>query len=129
MKYAPEPWKQSHRKCQEGTYSTEIYDVTGTTIATLSWYPIWINKKGVTTNREANAKRIVACVNALEGIKNPEIEIPAMKNMLDVAINGISKLIGHAKCTPDHEYAFELAEIMNAINLEAIEAIKAKDQS
>lgn len=63
----PGKWKQSHRKTENGMYSTEVYSAeTEQTIATMSWYPkppqrelVEGEYKIVThTYREANAKLI-----------------------------------------------------------------------
>lgn len=71
-KHTKEPWAQSHRKAKhrEGYY-TEVYDSAGETIATLAWYPVEEPGGVTSTSRSANAARIVACVNALEGIADP----------------------------------------------------------
>jgi hypothetical protein len=54
-------------------YSTEVYCADGETIARIAWYPHPVDTAtgSIGTYREANATRIVECVNALEGIENP----------------------------------------------------------
>lgn len=83
-KHTPEPWFQSHREGKDGGYRTEIYDNAGETIATLTWYARPQDETGaIGTYREANAKRIISCVNALEGIEDPEGWIRDIKKIYE----------------------------------------------
>lgn len=73
--HTPEPWYQSHRESiGGGMCNTEIYNTEGITIATLSWSAIRGGDGSVTTNRSENARRIVACVNALAGVPTKILE-------------------------------------------------------
>ena len=83
--HTPEPWDQTHRKTKNGMYSTEIYDSDGETIATLSWYAIEADD-GLITNREANAQRIVDCVNAMKGIKDVQGFMEIVKVCIKMSI-------------------------------------------
>lgn len=71
--HAHEPWATEYRERHDGMYSQEIFDLSGETIAQLAWYPIKL-KTGVGTNREENARRIVACVNACAGVSTEYLE-------------------------------------------------------
>lgn len=85
--HTPTPWFQSHREGKDGGHRTEIYDTTGETVATLTWYAMPKNKDGVIgTYREANAKRIITCVNALEGIEDPEFYIKNAEKLMRIAV-------------------------------------------
>jgi hypothetical protein len=59
----PTPWFQSHRQRADGNYATEIYDQSGETIATVSWYPVKTIDGGTISLREVHAHNIVHCVN------------------------------------------------------------------
>ncbi|QDJ96142.1 hypothetical protein KE336_gp29 [Aeromonas phage 4_D05] len=87
-KHTPEPWSTEYRERHDGMYSQEIFDLSGETIAQLAWYPIKL-KTGVGTNREANARRIVACVNACAGLPTEQLEPSPIGGIL----NGVAGLI------------------------------------
>lgn len=74
-KHTPEPWKTEYRKDSRGMFHQDIFDVNGETIAVMSWYPVKVSETKTETNREANARRIVACVNACAGMDDPQIAI------------------------------------------------------
>jgi len=66
-------WFQSHRKdpdSKKGMYSTQVYDENGSTIATLSWFPMPAVKENgqikVGTFREQNAKLIASAPEMFE---------------------------------------------------------------
>lgn len=75
------------------------------------------NQNGPTPEAQANAARIVACVNACEGIKDPEEMVPEMMNFIheltevdegstiDYVLEGwvIAARALLAKLTPDEE--------------------------
>lgn len=65
--HTPEPWATDYRERHDGMFAQEVFDANGETIATLAWFPV-DSGVGTTTNREANARRIAACVNAMAGI-------------------------------------------------------------
>lgn len=65
--------KYARRKRLDGMYSTELFDENGETVATAAWYPVK-TENGTTTNREANARRLVACWNACEIFSTEDIE-------------------------------------------------------
>ena len=69
VSHTPAPWFQSHRQKQGGAYSTEVYDVNGTTIATVDWYPVKLAGGVTRTAREANAKLIAASPVMYEALK------------------------------------------------------------
>ena len=60
----PAPWFTEYKKIngREG-YAQQIFDEKGEDIAHLCWYPV-PTENGHTTNREANAQRIVKCEHA-----------------------------------------------------------------
>ena len=63
-----------HRKRKDGMYSTEIFDEDGETVFTAAWYPVKTEDGGTVTNREANARRLVACWNFWIGASTKMIE-------------------------------------------------------
>lgn len=76
MEHTKEPWATDYRKRPDGMCAQEIFDTaTGETIATMSWHPMR-NGLFTSTNREENARRIVACVNACAGIPTKRLEDP-----------------------------------------------------
>jgi len=50
-------------------YATQIYDESGETIATAAWYPIRIDDRTVSTNREANARLMASAPELLAAAK------------------------------------------------------------
>lgn len=70
IEHTPTPWQQSHRKCPDGGYRTQIYDAAGDEIATLAWYPVHSGDGSISTAREANAAFIVRAVNAYDDLIN-----------------------------------------------------------
>lgn len=78
MQHTPEPWKIVHVQQPDNDYSTQIVDANGVAIATLAWYPV-PSDLGSATNKEANAQRIVAAVNACQGIELTHLEIMLKK--------------------------------------------------
>jgi len=75
MEHTKEPWRTASRITpRTEMYAQEIFDTDGETIAALSWYPVKKNNHTTATNREANARRIVACVNACARIPIEAIE-------------------------------------------------------
>lgn len=82
MMHTPEPWKT------EG--GPEIYDATDCLIVYVDGCP-----KITTAEDDANAARIVACVNACAGIENPEDlrrQRDELKTELDKAYSEIERL-------------------------------------
>lgn len=83
-------WSQSHRKLQDGGYSTQVYCEKGKTIATLDWYPSELQErliKGVKvttqgTDREANALLIS---------KAPEMLFLLKDLLMDKGLNDVSR--------------------------------------
>lgn len=71
--HTPEPWATDYRERPDGMFAQEVFDANGETIATLAWFPVY-SGVGTTTNREANARRIVACVNACAGLETETLE-------------------------------------------------------
>jgi hypothetical protein len=71
--HTPTPWETSAVVSAGGVGWDVCEASAGDMIADLQDCP----------NAEANAKRIVACVNACEGIDDPEQSIPAMKRALE----------------------------------------------
>lgn len=76
--HTPEPWATDYRQFTgiDGidAYAQEIFDSSGNPIAQLEWYPVYLGNGVTGTNRKANAKRIVLCVNALEGVPTEALE-------------------------------------------------------
>lgn len=76
-KHTPEPWATEYRERHDGTFAQEIFDADGETIAILAWHPVRLD--GWTkTDREENARRIVAAVNACSGFEVETLESIAM---------------------------------------------------
>jgi hypothetical protein len=73
MKHTEGKLQYAHRKRVDGMYSTELFDTTGETVATAAWYPIE-TETGTATNREENARRLVACWNRLLPFSTEQIE-------------------------------------------------------
>ncbi len=74
QEHTAEPWKTAYRKSVLGGFGQEVFDADGNTIATMAWYAVEIAPGHTGTNREANARRIVACVNACSGISTEKLE-------------------------------------------------------
>ena len=67
-KHTPGVWGTAHRKNADGMFSTEVFCEKGETIATLAWYPKDEGSGVTSTYREANARRIVQCVNNFDSL-------------------------------------------------------------
>ena len=74
QQHTKEPWANEYRKSICGGYAKEIFDASGITIASIAWYPVKISPNTTGTNGEANARRIVAAVNACAGIHTDYLE-------------------------------------------------------
>ena len=85
--HTPTPWETSAAVSAGGVDWDVCEANAGDMLADLQGCP----------NAEANAKRIVACVNACEGIVDPEQNIPAMKHALENLVDcaGITWLPGY----------------------------------
>ena len=70
----------AHRERADGTYSTELFDASGKTVAEASWYSVKTDT-GYKTNREENARRLVACWNACDGVPTEGLEMYDVKNI------------------------------------------------
>lgn len=70
--HTKEPWSHAYRENSKGMCAEEVFDTDGNVIATMAWHQV---KSGnvTTTDREANAHRIVACVNACAGINTEKL--------------------------------------------------------
>ena len=92
MKHTPTPWRFDHLKMKiKGTDDVNYMTI----IANIS--PNMDYSRGMNTQR-ANAERIVACVNAMEGIENPEefmklqaAEIKRLNEMVELMRRTIEK--------------------------------------
>ena len=84
--HTPEPWATEYREDYEEMYHQDIFDAKGETIAICSWFKVKVDARTTTTNREANARRIVACVNALEGIPTAILEMAGTGLMSEAAV-------------------------------------------
>lgn len=73
LHYTKEPWFRAYRENGAGMYSLDIFDSNGETIAEMAWFPVKGGNKTY-TNREENARRIVACVNACKNISTEDLE-------------------------------------------------------
>ena len=73
LQYTEEPWFTAYRENGAGMYSQDVFDSDGNKILEMSWYPVKIGNKTY-TNREENARRVVACVNACKGISTENLE-------------------------------------------------------
>ena len=75
MTHTPEPWATEYRKTgSDDDMAQEIFDINGETIASCAWYRVRKDERTTTTNRELNARRICACVNACRGIETSVLE-------------------------------------------------------
>lgn len=82
MEHTKEPWSTAYRRTDiEDNMAQEIFDSNGQKIATCAWFSVSTEKGHISTNREANARRIVACVNACVGISTENLE--ELKDGLD----------------------------------------------
>lgn len=67
---------------------------------------------------DANAQRIVSCVNSCRHIKDPEKAIPAMVKALRKALHMIDCLMGDTDPSdPDDEYLIGCQNIVKALSL------------
>lgn len=73
LTHTAEPWSTAYRERRDGQYAQEIFDASGELIATLAWYSVR-EGSSIHTNREENARRIIACVNAIKGIPTEYLE-------------------------------------------------------
>lgn len=73
LSHTKEPWATEYRQ-SAGGYAQEIFDADGQVIATAAWYIVQVSPGTIATNRVENARRIVACVNACEGIPTEKLE-------------------------------------------------------
>ncbi|MCK9577093.1 MAG: hypothetical protein M0R51_14410 [Clostridia bacterium] len=73
LQHTKEPWFTAYRENGAGMCSQDIFDINGETIAEMAWFPVKEGNKTY-TNREENARRIVACVNACKGISTEDLE-------------------------------------------------------
>ena len=68
-KATPGPWSQDHRRGKDGGYRTQVFDASGSEIATLAWHPKPARhedgRKIISTDRAENAELIVAMHEAL----------------------------------------------------------------
>ena len=80
MEHTKEPWSQAYRKGEDRMYRQEVFDSTGRVIATLAWHPVKVDDRATTTDRAANARRIVACVNRLAAFRTEDIENPSWES-------------------------------------------------
>jgi hypothetical protein len=83
MMHTAEPWATAYRATgNEDDMAQEIFDTDGRTIATLAWYRVRKDERTTGTNREENARRIVACVNACKGVTTE-----ALQAMVEITIS------------------------------------------
>lgn len=73
LSHTKEPWSTEYRQ-SAGGYAQEIFDADGQVIATAAWYIVQVSPETIATNREQNARRIVACVNRLARFTTEQIE-------------------------------------------------------
>lgn len=71
-KHTPEPWEIV------GKFSDKIYHAPSDTVVAQSWYP-GASSISPADTMIANARRIVACVNACAGMSDPAAEIAALR--------------------------------------------------
>jgi hypothetical protein len=103
----------AHRQRGDGMYSTELFDAKGVTVASAAWYPIK-TETGTTTNREENARRLVACWNACDGIDTASLE---GKGCLAHLVNDISQQVDDARRERD-----ELVNVLRELHTHGFSA-------
>lgn len=103
--HTPLPWQYNgyDDHCDVGRKYHEIVDETGFEV---------INQNGILDGQgeegAANAQRIVACVNAMEGIENPE-EFVRQGRAADELLEAIKPLVDIAHHAPGgHGYAIDM---------------------
>ena len=69
--HTPEPWEMAFQECHTGGVAT-CHGNGG-------WFEVWSRHWGDGVNAPANAARIVACVNAMEGIEDPQAFVEAAR--------------------------------------------------
>lgn len=78
QKWTPEPWSLDSENIHIGSIATLHGDAEG-------WREIWAPWSGGMTDQNANAERIVTCVNALAGIENPSAVRELVEALKDIA--------------------------------------------
>lgn len=118
MKHTPTPWKLTGEVENETEAQYIINEKTGTKICDITAYDFW----GLTVeSANANAKRIVACVNALDGIDAPELWVKSIHETSEKLLKEKEE-IGAALGQAQKDWRFEH---MERRKLEAeLEAIK-----
>lgn len=81
LKHMREPWKI------KANFADSIL-ITGPEEALDPWIA-----QVISTNRKANAERIVACVNACEGMEDPAAEIAALKAQRNELLAALEELM------------------------------------
>ncbi len=100
MSHAPGPWYQSHRKCPDGNYRTQVYDSAGQPIANLAWHVADPTAAHLVTTRPYNAYLIAAAPDLLDALKRvtrhmaTHIHSEQMGADLDAAYAAINKAEG-----------------------------------
>ena len=61
--HTPEPWEMAFQECHTGGVATCHGDG--------GWFEVWSRHWGEGVDAQANAARIVACVNPMKGIEDP----------------------------------------------------------
>jgi len=89
MSHTKEPWATEYRKTALGQYSQEVFDSEGQVIASMAWYPVKVSETTTATNREANARRIVACVNACAGFSTEDLELCPESGLFHLASHAL----------------------------------------
>lgn len=90
-KFTSGEWSQSHRKDNNGMYSTEVYDDKGDTICTLAWHAVDEGNGVTSTDRDANAHLIAAA--------------PDMYKMIDELIKLGTELLNVDEITDEEDAA------------------------
>lgn len=87
MSYTKGKWVIDERPELAGKFYSD--DATGSIIGDCQHY--YLTHRSI-EERAANAKRIVDCVNACDGMENPADEIAKLRSARDVAIDELNRL-------------------------------------
>lgn len=127
-KHTNEPWATEYRERPDGMFAQEIFDADGETIATMAWYPVKV-EIGTATNREDNARRIVACVNACAGIpgewlaEGPQRVWRELTTRNDELLSALKRIAAYPE-TRQQELSVEAIRAIARVAIEKVEGVE-----